>query len=170
MDDLTGVSAETTNADAAAIEIAPPLPPRERYFNRELSWLSFNQRVLEEASNRAHPLLERLRFLSISGNNLDEFFMVRVAALAAQVDAGTLEAGPDAMSPRAQLVAIRREVKKLLKEAHACLESLMPALNEHLKQDETVSAASARAAGMNQIVVLPVIEHAALKAVLAWYL
>ena len=85
---------------------------------------SFQHRVLEEAEDETNPLLERVKFLSIVGSNLDEFFMVRVAGLIAQVEAGSAEAGPDGMSPSAQLVAIRREVKKLLVEAHHCWRDL----------------------------------------------
>src|SRR6202046_2103553 len=96
------------------------------YINRELSLLAFQHRVLEEAEDEANPLLERVKFLSILGSNLDEFFMVRVAGLAAQMDAGSVETGPDGMSPRAELVAIRREYKRLLSEAHRCLERLLP--------------------------------------------
>jgi len=101
------------------------------YVNRELSLLAFQRRVLEEAEDKANPLLERIKFLSILGSNLDEFFMVRVAGLAAQMEAGMLDVGPDGMSPRAQLIAIRREVKKLLADAHRLLEALVPELNEN---------------------------------------
>src|SRR5271156_919261 len=98
------------------------------YINRELSLLAFQHRVLEEAEDDRNPLLERVKFLSILGSNLDEFFMVRVAGLAAQVEAGTMEVGPDGMSPRAQLIAIRRELKRMLNEVRKCLDKLMPAL------------------------------------------
>jgi len=101
------------------------------YINRELGLLAFQRRVLEEAQDPANPLLERVNFLSILGSNLDEFFMVRVAGLAAQMDAGTLEVGPDRMSLRAQLVSIRREVKKLLSEAHKCRIELLDALQRN---------------------------------------
>jgi polyphosphate kinase len=100
------------------------------YLNRELSLLAFQRRVLEEAEDEANPLLERVKFLAILGSNLDEFFMVRVAGLAAQMDGGLVDAGPDGMSPRAQLVAIRREYKRLVNEGHRCFDKLLPRLEK----------------------------------------
>jgi polyphosphate kinase len=103
----------------------------ERFLNRELSWLAFDQRVLEEAQNPGHPLLERVRFLSITSSNLDEFFMVRFAGLKQQVLAGIVTPGPDGLTPSEQVAAVRLRVQDMTQDARATWH----ALNQELRQN-----------------------------------
>src|SRR5438045_2316499 len=100
------------------------------YINRELSWLAFNRRVLEEAQDPAVPLLERVKFLAIVSSNLDEFFMVRVGGLQQKVQAGiTRSSGADRMTPTAQLEAIAVTVKEAVAEQYRCLnDEVLPKL------------------------------------------
>ena len=105
-----------------------PVPP-DAFVNRELSWLEFNRRVLEEAQDPTVPLLERVKFLAIFSSNLDEFFMVRVAELKRRIRAGDTTMGPDEMSPTKTLAAVADQVHRLVDAQHRCfLEELGPIL------------------------------------------
>jgi polyphosphate kinase len=115
-----------------------------RFFNRELSWLHFNRRVLEEAENERHPLLERLRFLSISASNLDEFYMVRVAGLRGQVVAGIETPSVDGLTPAEQLDRINRSVADLTAEQQenwVTLEALLAEAGIHVLSADQLSDA-----------------------------
>ena len=122
---LSDLSTDTADHALPALESL-----QDRFFNREQSWLAFNRRVLSEARRAEYPLLERLRFLSISGNNLDEFLMVRVAGLAAQVRRHIAEASIDGLSPPEQLAAIRAEVLRLEAMQQDVWEELRPQLGQ----------------------------------------
>ncbi len=121
---------------------SPSASAGERYFNRELSWLSFNERVLAEACNQNYPLLERLRFLSISGSNLDEFMMIRVAGLVGQVQRGITRLGIDGRSPSQQLTAIRDRLASISswqQDIWRDLRDRLADLNIHIADEQRVS-------------------------------
>jgi polyphosphate kinase len=114
--------------EALDARLSPPTfdsKSSRRFINRELSWLQFNRRVLEEAFNTSHPVLERLRFLTISASNLDEFYMVRVAGLKAQVASGVSSESPDQMTPAQQLQLIDESIALLRTDQQRCLEELL---------------------------------------------
>ena len=123
MDSQTPADVQMHEASPVAAAAAEP-----RYFNRELSWLAFNRRVLEEACNPAHPVLERVRFLSISASNLDEFFMVRVAGLKAHQALGVEERSADGLTPGQQLAAITVQADLLVTNQHEVWDDLQTLL------------------------------------------
>lgn len=118
------------NDVAATGRSVSPATSETRYINRELSWLAFNERVLDEATNRRHPLLERLRFLSISASNLDEFYMVRVAGLRGQVAAGIVTPSQDGLTPSQQLAAINARSGELMRRQQEVWRDLRGSLRE----------------------------------------
>jgi len=134
------IAAKEGKAIAATASSGKPV-----YFNRELSWLAFNRRVLEQAQSEANPLLERVKFLAIVSSNLDEFYEIRVAGLLQQVDSPTVETSMDGLTPREQLRRIQHDVAALVQEQYKCWhEQLVPALakkNIHFKTAAQLDAA-----------------------------
>ena len=114
-----------------AAELSRVRDEPSHFLNRELSWLRFNLRVLEEAEDKRHPLLERVKFLTIFATNLDEFFMIRVSGLRRQVASGVGGTTPDGMTPSEQILAINRELVSHFERHDLCWkQDLLPGLRE----------------------------------------
>ncbi|HEU4523239.1 MAG TPA: RNA degradosome polyphosphate kinase, partial [Thermoanaerobaculia bacterium] len=115
-----------------AVKVPPIAVPAEpvRLFNREFSWIDFDRRVLAEARDASVPLLERVKFLSIAANNLDEFLMVRVGAIRELVVSGIQERSPDGLTPKQQIKGIRERVKALMAEMYEAYDELIPDLRK----------------------------------------
>ena len=134
---MNAVVAETASSSpagtapsAAEPAAVPDLADPSLYLNRQISWLAFNERVLDQAVDRSWPLLERVKFLAIFASNLDEFFMIRVAGLHEQLEAKVDESGPDGLGPREQLARISQITRRHLQAASALLaDDLLPALD-----------------------------------------
>ena len=122
---------ETQEPENVALVTGPPLNAPENFINRELSWLEFNRRVLEEAQDATQPLIERVKFLTIFSSNLDEFFEIRVAGIKQQIESETSDVGADGMSPTDTFNAIQRIVRELVQAQYALWnEELMPQLSK----------------------------------------
>src|SRR5467141_5150718 len=148
---IAKISAEDPKGKTQALETSPR--PSERFsdpknfINRELSWLEFNRRVLEEAQDPTQPLIERVKFLSIFSSNLDEFFEIRVAGIKQQIESETSDVGPDGLSPTEIFNNIQRVVRELVAAQYSLWnEELLPLLAKNGIRIPKMTELSARRA------------------------
>src|SRR4030081_1148851 len=147
----TSLKVSTDEPVAPAVSGGPEVPPDEgslkhkNFINRELSWLEFNRRVLEEAQDPTQPLIERVKFLTIFSGNLDEFFEIRVAGIKQQIESETSDVGPDGLSPTELFNAIQRTVNELVATEYALWkDDLTPLLAKNGIRVHDVAALNAK--------------------------